>query len=87
MSEHFSVKPYADVENFAAHTDVIVCGFGGAGGSAGLEAARGVRRLFYLSAQAGRAALPDYQVVKCILAGQAARNYKKIWGLKIALKT
>jgi glycine/D-amino acid oxidase-like deaminating enzyme len=38
-TNRFTVQPFEEVKNFDVSADVLVCGFGGAGGSAALEAA------------------------------------------------
>ncbi len=82
MSEHFSVKPYADVENFAAHTDVIVCGFGGAGGSAGLEAARAGAQVILFERASGSGGSTGLSSCEMYLGGSGGTKLQKDLGFE-----
>ena len=65
-----SITPESEIKQFVGEYDVAVCGYGGAGGCASLEASRNNAKVILFERASDGGGSTAYLVVKCILEVQ-----------------
>lgn len=80
--DNFSVKKIGDVEKIDATVDVIVCGFGGAGGSAALEAAKAGAEVVLFERASGAGGSTGMSSCEMYLGGSGGTALQKDLGIE-----
>ena len=78
----FSVISLASIAGFDAEADVLVCGFGGAGGSAALEAAKAGARVILYERASGAGGSTGLSSCEMYLGGSGGTSLQKALGFE-----
>ena len=78
----FSVISLASIASFDAEADVLVCGFGGAGGSAALEAAKAGARVILYERASGAGGSTGLSSCEMYLGGSGGTSLQKALGFE-----